>query len=59
MNYKVIQKKHKWAVVETQTDLIIEYCLTREAARKLTRNLNLGAGFDGWTPGFITSKEIL
>lgn len=59
MNYKVIQKKHKWAVVETKSKLEIEYCLTRNHANSLCRRLNLGKGFDGWSPIFIATKEKL
>lgn len=57
MNYRVVQEKHKWAVVENRTDLTIEYLMTREAARKFARRLNNGKGFDGWTPTFVATKE--
>jgi len=57
MNYKIVPTKHKWAVVENKSDLIIEYCLTRDTARKLAKKLNYGKGFDGWSPIFIATKE--
>ncbi len=59
MNYKIVQNKHKWTVVENRSKLEIEHFITRDSARKLCRKLNLGAGFDGWSPIFIATKEKL
>lgn len=59
MNYKVVQKKHKWAVVENRSTLEIEYCITKSDAQKVARRLNAGRGFDGWSPTFIATKEKL
>lgn len=41
-------------IVEKDTGLTIEVCTTSREARKLCRTLNLGAGFNGWTPAFFT-----
>jgi len=57
MNYKIVQMNNKWAVIEIRTELIINYYTTRDAARKVVRRLNLGAGFNGWSPPFFTKKE--
>lgn len=64
MNYKIVpldQAKNyiKFAVVENQTKYVIEYFVKREDARQFARKLNLGAGFDGWSPSFIATKEMI
>jgi hypothetical protein len=35
--------------------LILEDVLVGEA-KKIVRHLNMGGGFDGWTPGFFLAK---
>ena len=54
MNYKIITEKGKnYIVVETQTDQTIKSFSDFNQARKLMKFLNLGGGFDGWTPSFL------
>jgi hypothetical protein len=62
MNYKIVPMDKaknylKYAVVENQTKYVIELFVKREDARQFARVLNLGAGFDGWSPSFIATKE--
>ena len=55
MNYKSIRsdKVNLFDVHESLTDQIILSGLTSEAAKKTTRHLNMGGGFDGNTPSFF------
>lgn len=46
-----------WAILEKTTGNIIEDLLPFEKARAITRHLNYGGGFDGWTPGFFCAKN--
>lgn len=55
MNYKSIRsdKVNLFDVHESLTGQIILSGLTSEAAKKTTRHLNMGGGFDGKTPAFF------
>jgi diaminopimelate decarboxylase len=55
MNYKITEAENKinYAVFETQTDQIIKQISDFSEARKFMKHLNLGGGFDGWTPNFL------
>lgn len=46
----------EYLVVETLTNQVIKSFYSREKAKKLLRHLNLGGGFDGWTPTFFMKK---
>ena len=60
MPYKVIENDKQFRVVErrseTNEELTIRTFLEKEEARKFSRSLNFGAGFDGWTPNFFLDK---
>jgi uncharacterized protein YlbG (UPF0298 family) len=56
INYKIVNKKNKFCVLETQTDQIVKVCDTVQKAKKYVKHLNLGGGFDGWSPSFIQVK---
>lgn len=49
-----------WNIVEKDTGLSIWEETTKEAAKRICRQLNLGAGFNGFTPEFFTYeyKEV-
>jgi len=47
--YKVIDT----SVIETTTSQTIKTAKTVDEAKKLARHLNLGGGFDGFTPNFF------
>lgn len=53
MNYKIKMTDNGVGVMETATEQIIRNCDGVEPARKVLRHLNLGGGFDGWTPSFF------
>ncbi len=64
MNYKVINytadintpNVQSVDIEEKNTGyLVLEDVLVGEA-RKIARHLNMGGGFDGWTPGFFLAK---
>jgi hypothetical protein len=46
----------KWSITEKETGFVIKENLDNVEARKLLRHLNLGGGFDGWTPNFFMKK---
>lgn len=48
----------KWEIYEITTDQRVQSCRTKDEARRLTRLLNLGSGFNGFTPRFITVEYI-
>lgn len=52
MNYK-LKVENGVSVIETTTNQIIRSFDNIESARKFLRQLNLGGGFDGWTPSFF------
>jgi hypothetical protein len=54
MSYNVKQKSGIFEIVERGTDLVVASRTTNEEARKLARSLNLGSGFNGFTPTFFT-----
>lgn len=57
MNYKIVEHDGKYSVVELRhvvlEEKIIDTFTDREDARTAVRFLNLGGGFDGWTPDFM------
>lgn len=60
MNYNLVENKVKsvYDVVETATDQVI-YTSNEKDARLFMRHLNLGGGFDGWTPSFLLKNFML
>lgn len=56
INYKVIKDNFGYNVVETKTEQIIKVLETQAEAKKLMKHLNLGGGFDGFTPNFFVKK---
>lgn len=41
------------AVIEKNTEQVIQQYDREDKANEVCRNLNLGAGFQGWTPTFF------
>jgi hypothetical protein len=56
MNYKVKNNSNIFEVLEIRTDQVIAKFPTQKEAKELLRHLNLGGGFDGWTPSFILKQ---
>ena len=57
MNYKLKPSVNidLFDVLETNTNHVI-YTSNQKDAKMAMRALNLGAGFDGWTPSFMLKK---
>lgn len=55
MNYKLVASadKSNYDVFETATEQVIGSFADQKDARYFMRQLNLGGGFDGWTPSFF------
>lgn len=66
MNYKIVESllypetSEKncpvYNVIETQTEQVVKSFDSKDKAKKFLRHLNLGGGFDGWTPTFFLNK---
>jgi hypothetical protein len=59
MNYEIIQTNENgkfYSIKETETDHIIATFKKSVDAKKMAKHLNLGGGFDGWTPNFFVKK---
>ena len=57
MNYKInATPTNSFEVVETSTEQVVKTFITSKDAKKFMRSLNLGGGFDGWTPTFFLKK---
>lgn len=54
MPYKTIEVNGEFHVTESDTDLVMMKTKQKDEARKVARSLNLGAGFNGFTPTFFT-----
>lgn len=53
MSYKVIIKNGKNVIFESDTNTEIEVGVSSKEINAITRKLNLGSGFNGWTPAFF------
>lgn len=61
MNYKIVNYTANIAtpqalfvdLLETSTNQVIKSGMPQIAAKDLCRFLNMGGGFDGWTPAFF------
>lgn len=56
MSYTVLKKERVCLIQEKDTDQVVFECKSEVDARKMCRSLNLGAGFNGLTPGFFLTK---
>ena len=56
MNYKIVNENNTYNVFETATEQVIRSFFTVDEAKKFLRHLNLGGGFDGWSPSFFLKK---
>lgn len=43
-------------IVENNTNQVIKTGLILQKAKGVVRHLNMGGGFDGWTPTFFLNK---
>ena len=56
MSYYVRKTEAAFDIVEKDSELIMKTMTDESAARKLCRSLNLGTGFNGFTPPFFCLK---
>ena len=57
MNYKIVLHPTGADILETTTKQVVNTKpMVYEDAKKLCRNLNLGGGFDAWTPAFFVDN---
>lgn len=57
MSYSVVKNdKNTFDVIEKDTDTKIELSMSKRESHNVCRKLNLGSGFAGYTPAFITMR---
>ena len=56
MSYAVTVKEGKYDLLEKSSDVLIELNYEEKKANDICRKLNLGGGFNGWTPPFFAIK---
>lgn len=57
--YSVVKDSDmRWNVREMSTSQDVYSSPTEKSARDMVRSLNLGAGFNGYTPGFMTIEYL-
>jgi hypothetical protein len=61
INYKIVEKeinnRKTYHIFEKQTENTICFFTEKKDATKYCRFLNLGGGFDGFTPSFLLKKN--
>jgi len=58
MSYSVKKNKNQYDILEKNTGTLIQIGYSEKNARNTCRKLNLGSGFEGWTPPFFSKKNI-
>jgi hypothetical protein len=58
MGYRVHKQDDKFKVVEVVEGEVKDVAtdMEQDKAKALSRHLNFGGGFDGWTPDFFTQR---
>lgn len=56
MSYTVVTSENSYKVVEKGSGLVVSVYKIETDARNICRSLNLGSGFDGWTPPFFAAE---
>ena len=56
MSYAVKENNGSFDIYEKNSDVLIELKSEEKRAKDLCRKLNLGSGFNGWTPMFFAVK---
>jgi hypothetical protein len=56
MSYVLKKSDTAYNIYEKSSDVLIELSLEEKKAKDLCRKLNLGSGFNGWTPPFFAVK---
>lgn len=55
MSYKVVGSENGFDILEKETNVIIDLKYKESKARDVCRKMNLGAGFNGFTPDFFAN----
>ena len=58
-NYKIVEVENVFTVIEKTTDQVIRSFGNTKEAKAFLRHLNLGGGFDGWTPSFFLKSFVV
>lgn len=57
MSYVVKEKtQNGFSILEKETEVEIEVPYSKKETNDVVRKLNLGSGFNGWTPMFFASR---
>lgn len=56
MSYTLKKADTAYNIYEKSSDVLIELSCEEKKAKDLCRKLNLGSGFNGWTPTFFATK---
>jgi hypothetical protein len=57
MSYNVLKNvNNNYDIYEKESEVLIEINGKERDVRSICRKLNLGAGFNGWTPEFFGKK---
>lgn len=56
MTYYIKEENSLYKIVEKGSELIVQETPDKSFARSRCRSLNLGSGFNGWTPPFFCAK---
>lgn len=56
MSYSVKKSEGQFDILEKESGTLIEIRSDEKHARDTCRKLNLGSGFEGWTPTFFSKK---
>ena len=56
MSYSVKMNEDGFDILEKESEILIELKTQEKTAKDMCRKLNLGSGFNGWTPQFIAMK---
>lgn len=56
MSYSVKKRNETFYILESTTDSVLELSTDEKDSRILCRKLNLGSGFNGWTPSFFLTS---
>lgn len=56
MSYTVKEVEGAFVIVEKESETTIQIKGDEKKARDVCRKLNLGSGFNGWTPTFVAKS---
>lgn len=58
MSYSVKETEGTYVILEKDSETTIEIKGDEKKARDVCRKLNLGSGFNGWTPSFLARSML-